>query len=82
MQKFDPDRFFIIKASKKLGKIREKILGILGFEIYDFYNAVYVKIRHKDGHTYRVQIKEKEDYNAGIKTTINRTKRRNAIRLR
>ncbi len=82
MQKFDPDKFFIIKTNKKLGKIRERILGILGFEIYDFYNAIYVKIRHKDGHTYRVQIKEKEDYNARIKTTVNRSKRRNAICIR
>lgn len=60
MQKFDPENFFIIKTKKKLGKIREKILNILGFEIYDFYDAVYIKIKHKDGHSYRVQIKEKE----------------------
>lgn len=36
MQKFAPDKFFIIETNKKLGKIREKVLSILGFTIYDF----------------------------------------------
>ncbi len=57
MQGFNPDKVFVIKTNKKLGKVREIILNILGFNIYDLKDAKYIKFRHKDGSTYRVKVK-------------------------
>lgn len=57
MQTFNPDKVFVITVNKKLGKVREIILNILGFNIYYLNDAKYIKFRHKDGSTYRVKVK-------------------------
>lgn len=59
MQTFNPDETFIIKSNRKLGKIREIILNILGFKIYHLKDVDYIKFRHKQGWAFRVKVKDK-----------------------
>lgn len=59
MQTFNPEKTFIIKANRRLGKIREIILNILGFKIYHLEDVDYIKFRHKQGWAFRVKVKDK-----------------------